>query len=227
MYSTPASSAPITISNATESRVYALFGLALALTVAGVYLGMLYVEPLFAWRFPLLIAQLAIVFTSAWWAERSPLNGILFGIFPFTSGLTLAPFLLYVTTQYVNGFSILLNALAATTCMVAAAAVFARTTRWNLDALSRPLMLALLGLFGLMILQVFVPALRSTFMELLLSGAGVVLFAIYTAVSLQRIQNLSRFGVNPFLMALSLYLDIYNLFMFVLRFMLSLSGDRR
>ncbi len=34
-------------------------------------------------------------------------------------------------------------------------------------------------------------------------------------------------GANPFLLALSLYLDIFNLFLSVLRFMSVLSGERR
>ncbi len=219
--------APITISTSVEGRVYSLFALAMGVTALGVYVGMQFAAVLFPFRFILLIAQLAIVFTSQWWAQRSPLNMILFVAFPLSTGITVAPYLLHVTTAYSNGFAIVLNALAATTCMAAAAAVFARTTRWNLDALSRPLVLALLGLLGLMVLQVFIPGLRTQFMELLISGAGVVLFAVYTSVSIQRIQNLSRFGASPFLLALSLYLDIYNLFLFVLRFMLTLSGQRR
>ena len=42
------------------------------------------------------------------------------------------------------------------------------------------------------------------------------------AYDIQRIQHLSRLGASPFLMALSLYLDIYNLFLYVLRFMLAI-----
>jgi FtsH-binding integral membrane protein len=54
-----------------------------------------------------------------------------------------------------------------------------------------------------------------------------VIFALFTAVDIQRVKMLGRYGANPFLLALSLYLDIFNLFLYILRFMLALSGDRR
>ena len=73
----------------------------------------------------------------------------------------------------------------------------------------------------------FIPALRTTQFELILSGLGITVFAVFTAFDLQRIQRLGKMGVNPFMLALSLYLDIFNLFLYVLRFMLVLSGDRR
>ena len=43
----------------------------------------------------------------------------------------------------------------------------------------------------------------------------------------QRIESQGRMGANPFMLALSLYLDIFNLFLFILRFMTALSGNRR
>jgi FtsH-binding integral membrane protein len=85
----------------------------------------------------------------------------------------------------------------------------------------------LIGLIGLSLLQLFVPALRTTGMELAISGFGVVFFAIFTAYDVQRIAKLGKMGANPFMLALSLYLDIFNLFLYVLRFMLVLYGDRR
>ena len=87
--------------------------------------------------------------------------------------------------------------------------------------------MGLIGLLVLSVLQIFVPAFRTTGFELMLSGGGVVIFAIFTAIDLQRVAEQSRSGANPFLMALSLYLDIFNLFLFILRFMLVIAGDRR
>jgi FtsH-binding integral membrane protein len=89
------------------------------------------------------------------------------------------------------------------------------------------LVFALIGLLVLSLMQLFLPAFRTSQMELLLSGAGVVIFAGFLTYDLQRIQAVSRYGVSPFLLALSLYLDIYNLFMYVLRLMTAISGDRR
>ena len=87
--------------------------------------------------------------------------------------------------------------------------------------------MGLIGLIVIALLQLFVPSLRTGGMEIVISGIGVVLFAAFTAYDVQRVQALGRLGANPFLLALSLYLDIFNLFLYVLRFMLALSGDRR
>ncbi|MCH8850621.1 MAG: MFS transporter, partial [Chloroflexi bacterium] len=65
------------------------------------------------------------------------------------------------------------------------------------------LLFAILGLIGFGLLQLFVPALRqSVGFELALSGAGIVIFAAFTAYDVQRIQKMSREGANPFLLAL-------------------------
>ena len=72
--------------------------------------------------------------------------------------------------------------------------------------------------------------LRSTTMDLVVSGIGVLLFAGLTAYDTQRLKSLyfneqaSVSGGKIIVMgALTLYLDFINLFLFLLRFM----GDRR
>ena len=222
-------SSPISLSHSVESQVYGYFALAMALTLLGTYLGVHYATQLLGGGFLILfvIAELAIVLTSRWWAESSPLNVVLFGLFPLLSGITITPYILMVLTGYANGASILLNALASTVFMAGAAAVFARTTRWNLGGMAKVLLLGILGLLFVGLLQAFFPGLRGGTVEIVVSAAGVVLFALFTAFDLQRIAAMGRAGANPFLLALSLYLDIFNLFLYVLRFMLAISGNRR
>jgi FtsH-binding integral membrane protein len=225
----PVQSRPVILSSSAESQVYGLFAVAMALTVLGVYLGLQFASALLSSGIMLflLLAELGIVFTSGIWMNRSPLNYILFVLFPVFSGLTLTPYILLVLTGYANGATILLNALGATTCMALTAALFARFTTWNLGVIGKALFFALLGFVGFALLQVFFPTLRGTGMETLFSGAGIVLFSVFTAYDIQRIQVQARLGVSPFQLALSLYLDIYNLFVMVLRFMLAMSGNRR
>ncbi|MDA1209122.1 MAG: Bax inhibitor-1 family protein [bacterium] len=220
---------PISIDQSTESQVYALFGLAMGITVAGVYIGSLYAPTLlhsgFHWFF--LIAELALILTARLWVNKSPLNYLLFALFPLLSGFSITPLILSVITEYANGTAILLNALSATGFMAASAAVFARTTSWNLGVMGRGLFFALIGLILLGLMQMFIPGLRTTQFELMLSGAGVVIFGLFTAYDFQRVAQMSRQGANPIMLALSLYLDIFNLFLYILRFMLALSGNRR
>lgn len=211
-------------------KVYGLFALAMGLTAVGFAIGVLYAPVLFSrgLHFVLLLVMLGIVFTGRLWMERSPWNILLFGTFPVLSGITIAPYLLYVSQILPNGNAILGNALIATAFMTAAAALFARTTSLQLAVFSRFLFLSLLGLIGFGLLQLFVPALRqSTGFEMGLSGAGVLIFAAFTAYDFQRIEELARSGASPFMLALSLYLDIFNLFLYILRFMVAISGERR
>ncbi len=229
MQTTRSSSRALTLSPSTESQVYGLFAVAMLLTLAGVYVGIEFAMQLLSsgMAMLLILVELAIVFTSRWWMEKSPLNILLFGLFPLLSGITITPYILYVLLEYANGASILINAFAATACMGFAAAVFARTTQWNLGLMGRGLFFALLGLIAMGVLQIFFPSLRTGGMELLLSGAGVVIFALFTAYDIQRVQQQAKAGANPFMLALSLYLDLFNLFLYVLRFMLAISGNRR
>lgn len=225
---TSSHSQPLHLSASTESQTYLLLALAIGLTVVGVIAGMSAISLVSS---PLLmiclIAELAIIFTARWWIESRPLNYLLFALFPLLSGFTFTPYILVVLTGYANGASILLNALISTILMVLAAAVFARTTGVNLSGFSRFLFFALLGLIAFAVLQIFIPALRAPQAEMIVSGLGILLFAGFTAYDLQRIQKLGKVGASPFMLALSLYLDIFNLFVSILRFMLAISGNRR
>lgn len=217
------------ISASTEAQIYGLFALAMGLTLAGSIAGIAFAPVLLGTGvfIALVIAEFVIILTARFWIEKHPLNYVLFGAFPLLSGITFAPILLMVLQGYVNGASILLNAFAATACMSLGAALFARTTKKSLLGLQGTLFMGLLGLIILSLLQVFFPGLRTGVTELLVSGFGIVLFAVFIAFDIQRISALGKVGANPFLLALSLYLDVYNLFLYVLRFMLALSGNRR
>lgn len=221
-------SEPLALSPSTQAQAYGLFALAMALTLIGVFVGLNIAQHLLSTglHIGLAIAELVLIFSAGWWSRKTPLNYALFGLFPLLSGITLTPYLLLILAGYANGSAILFNAVGATVFMSLAAVVLARIAP-NLAAWGRALFFAVLGLLFLTVLQVFVPALRTQGIELLISGAGIVIFGLFTAFDLQRIERMGAVGANPFLLALSLYLDIYNLFIMVLRFMTALSGDRR
>jgi modulator of FtsH protease len=224
--SSPAYSAPLSASS--RSQAYGLLAFAMAMTMLGMYIAMQFAGLLLnsGLHIAFAIAELALIFTAQWWSRSSPLNYILFAAFPLLSGLSITPYLLLIATGYVNGPEILWNAALVTVWLSLAAVVLSRIAP-NLSAWGNALFFALLGLVGVTIFQLFIPALRTQGMELIISGAASVLFGLFLAFDLQRLQQQSALGANPFLLALSLYLDIYNLFLAVLRFMTALSGDRR
>lgn len=211
------------------SATYWLLALAMLTTAAGVVLGALFALPILTsgWMFIFFLAELALVWTAPRWVHRSPLNIALFFAVPLLSGLTVTPFLLSVATGYVNGALILLNATIATIFLAAAAAVYASVSRANLlQSIGFYLFQAVIGLLVIGILQLFFPMLRSSPMELLVSGIGIIVFTLFLAVDIQRVRHMDR-SISPFLLALSLYLDVFNLFLFVVRFMVTLSGRER
>lgn len=223
--SSPAASRPILKS--TLSGALWLLCIALALTVVGVIGGIAFALPILAsgWIFALFLLELAIIWTAPAWSRSSPLNILLFAAFPLLSGLTLTPVILSVLTGYANGAAILMNALVSTALLCAASAVFASMAGDLGSTIGRFLFQSLIGLIIFGLLQVFIPALRSQGFEMIVSGVGIVTFSLFLSYDLQRLSRRAE-GSSAFLLALSLYLDIYNLFLYILRFMMAVSGRR-
>lgn len=209
-------------------QVYGLLAIALLLTLAGAFLGAtialpLITTPLFI---VLLIAELALVFTATWWSRSTPLNYVLFGLFPLLSGITLAPVLISVVADYANGATILANALLSTALLTASAAVLSTLLSDSLTGvISRFVWLSLIGLIFFGLFQFFIPSLRTAGVEMVASGIGVIVFSLFLTIDIQRLSRRAEMQ-SPFLLALSLYLDIYNLFLYILRFMIAFSGRR-
>lgn len=228
MQYTSSRSAPVSLSASTKSQAYTLLALAMALTLVGVFLGTQFAGLLLSSGLHLLFAvvELGLIFTASIWARNYPLNYLLFGLFPLLSGITITPYLLVIATGYVNGVEILWNAVGATVCMSLAAVMLSRIAP-NLSAWAGALFYALIGLLIVSIFQIFIPGLQTQGAELLISGGATILFGVFLAFDIQRLERGAALGADPFMLALSLYLDIYNLFLSILRFMTALSGDRR
>ena len=208
--------------------VYGLLFLAILFTILGCAIGATVALPFMTpgTILVLFLLELGIVWTAPSWTRSSPLNYFLFAAFPFLSGLTLTPVLLDVLVGYANGTAILFNALIATGLMTLSSAVLATITRSNLGGIfGRFLFQALIGLIVFGLLQLFFPSLRGQGIDLVVSGIGIIVFSLFLAVDIQRVQQRSDLD-SPFLLAIALYLDIFNLFLFILRFMTA-SGDRR
>lgn len=224
-FSSPVSTTSVPLTRGAVTQVYLLLAGAMLTTLVGVFLGATILAPIVTGPAMLLlfIVELGLILTSGMWSRTAPLNAILFLVFPLISGLTLAPILLVYVAAYANGVAIILNALLATVLLTAAAAVLSsvvRTDIWGTFGLF--MMQALIGLVVFGLLQLFFPALRGTGAEMVASGIGIVLFSAFLAADFQRLSRMG--GVSPFLLALSLYLDMFNLFLSVLRFMGALSG---
>lgn len=220
---------PSALSTSSSAKVYGYLALAMLLSAVGVALGATFALPIIStgWLFLLGIIEIGIIFSAPTWVRKSPMNAILFGVFPILSGLTITPFLLSVALQYANGAVILLNASIATVVLCVASAVYASMVKTDLSrTIGLFLFQSLIGLIVFGLLQAFFPMFRGTGFEMILSGVGIVTFALFLAVDMQRVMRRSG-ADHPMILALSLYLDVFNLFLYVVRFMIAMSGDRR
>jgi uncharacterized protein len=108
-----------------------------------------------------------------------------------------------------------------------ALSLYGYTTQRDLSPIGSFLLMGMIGLFIAMLVNIF---LKSTGLDFVISGVGVLIFAGMTAWDTQRIKEMydpmqdgTVAGRQAVMGALQLYLDFINLFLFLLRFL----GDRR
>lgn len=198
-------------------KVMSFFALAIFMSMAGTFIATKYLLFYFvstpALMPVLFITELVIIFTARIWKRHSPLNKIMFVVFTFITGITLAPIIAVVAASPF-GLSILIRALLATALMFSAAAVFGYTTKVNLVGMRGFLLLSLVGMIIVGILGIFIP--WGSAGEMMYSGFGIVLFSGFVMYDFQK---LKRYPENMYIeAALDLYLDIFNLFIYILRF---------
>lgn len=195
-----------------------LFGLALGVSALGTYIGfnqgldLMIANPLYMWG--VFITELVLIFTSHWWQKIKPLNYILFSVFAFISGVTLAPIIYMYITQS-GGGEIIFRALGATMLTFTAAGLVAWKTNINMLKFQGLLFIGLIGLIIVGVLGIFFPF--SSAMEGIYSFLGIAIFTGFVMFDIQRVKY--QIAQNEMDLALQLYLDIFNLFLYILRFM--------
>ncbi len=204
-------------------KVMSFFALAILSSAVGTYVAMAYFMDFFfanPWvTFTLYAVELGIIFTAKYWAQKRPINRVLFAVFTFISGVTIAP-LISIVMATPEGTAILMKALFATAFMFIATAMIGWNTKKDLSGMGKFLMMSLIGMIVVAVIGIFVPW-GNTF-EMIYSGIGVLLFAGFTAYDMQKLKHYPQDRYIE--AAINLYLDIFNLFLFILRFMLALAG---
>ena len=115
---------------------------------------------------------------------------------------------------------------ACTAGMFGVMALYGMTTKRNLSGLGRTLMMMFIGLLIASIANIFI---GGSTMSLVICVAGIVIFSLFTAYDFQRLQAEGAYledeverEKGAILGALSLYINFYNIFIYLLRFL----GDR-
>lgn len=204
-------------------KVMWCFALAMLSSAVGVYLGMNYLlaffmqNPLTMWL--LFGAEIALIFTASSWMKNEMLAKPLFALFTMITGITIAP-LLAVVASTPAGAAMIGKALFATTCVFAATGIIGYTTKRDLSGMRGFLIAGLIGLIVVSILGIFFP--WGNTMELAVSGFGILIFSGFVLYDFQQIKN---YPEDAYMMAaMQIYLNFFNLFVYILRFMLALSG---
>ena len=206
-------------------NTYWLLGLSLLPTVAGAFAGMSFNFIGLFRAAPIMtpIVMFAVMLGSLFVVTR--LRDSAWGVaalfaFTFIAGLMLTP-ILTVAAGFRNGGQLVALAGGLTAVVFFALATYATVTKRDFGFLGRFLFIGLILLIVASLANLFfaVPAVSLT-----ISAVGVLIFSMFILYDVSRIVN---GGETNYVMAtLSLFLDIYNLFISLLQILLAFTGQR-
>jgi len=200
-------------------KVMLFFGLAIMASLFGVWISFSYLIEAFittpGLMWIIFIGEIGLILTSGMWSKKEPLNYFVFALFAILTGVSITPLLLYVAMS--GGIAIIIKALLATFLTFTAAGLIGWKTKKSLASWGGFLFVSLIGLVIVQIVGIFIPW-GSTF-EMIYSSIGVVIFGAYTIYDFNRLKT---FPEDQYVQAaMHIYLDIFNLFIFILRLMSS------
>jgi hypothetical protein len=192
-------------------------GVAWAMFTSGATVAML-ASPVMTWA--VILSPFAALL-GMWLLPRDPMvHGALFLALAAAMGASMST--IFLTYK----LGLIAQAFFATAVGFAGTSLFGYTTKIDMSGLGSFFTIALFGMLGLLILNMFIV---STVFTLAVSFAGVLLFAGLTAYDTQKIKDLYYQGYGDDVMAISgaleLYLDFVNMFLYILRIMGIFSSD--
>jgi FtsH-binding integral membrane protein len=205
---------------ATLSRVMGLLAIASAFTAAGALVGL----PLGRAGFFIgLVGAIACLIALGFVKDRTPLNLVLLYAFAVLEGI----FLGQVLETYLRaGLSrIVLDAAAVTAGVSLVAGAYGYTTKRDLTALGSVLFIGLLAVIGASLLGLF---LHLSALYTAVAAAAALVFTGFLVFDLNRIAKAGQVDTgDAVLLAVSVYVDILNLFLALLSLLSAVRGDHR
>lgn len=199
-------------------KVLGVFAVSLLFATAGLYTGR-FIPP--ALMMPLMVAEIAMVIAAFWLRRKKSVGYLFVYAFTFISGITTYPIVAYYASQ--AGAEVVLLAFGSTFGIFAVMGVIGAVTKRDLGFLSTALLVALLALIFIGIFSVFSP-LTSTGM-LAYSFIGAIVFSLYVVFDFNQMKHHGISEEMVPLLALSLYLDFINLFIYILQILGILGSD--
>ena len=158
------------------------------------------------------VVEFATLFAVLALADTPVVGFIAYVGFTFTTGIVLAPL---VHSMSLNGQgAVVAQAFFATAGITLGLTIYARVTTRDFSGAGPYLFGALLGLVLMSFLQIFF---YSPTTNVIIGAIGVVLFSFYLIYDIQRITRSINTRGNAIRLSLSIYLDILNLFVSLLR----------
>jgi modulator of FtsH protease len=144
-------------------------------------------------------------------------------IFAFTgfTGYTLGPVLNMYLTEFSNGSQLIFTSLGATGIIFVALSGYVLTTKKDFSFMGGFLFIAILGAI---LLSLAGALFHLPMMQIVMSGAFVIIFSGYILYNTSQI--LHNGETNYIMATISLYLDILNLFLSLLRILSYFAGNR-
>ena len=193
-------------------QTYKFFAASVLFATIGAYIGMGFVSymtmPVFI---GLVIAEFVLLFGLMFLKSKPVVNVMLLFAFTFVTGVTLVPLLARVL-GLAGGASIVTQALLMTTIIFGVMSFFALKTTKDLANMGKMLFVALIVIIIASLINLF---LGNPLLQVIISAVGAIVFSLYIAYDTQNIIR-GRYD-SPIMAAISLYLDVLNLFISLLQ----------
>ncbi|KAK0519855.1 hypothetical protein OC834_005626 [Tilletia horrida] len=148
--------------------------------------------------------------------HKHPWNLVLLSVFTLLESISLGAVVSYVDQ------TVVLQAMIITVFMFAGLTLITFQSKWEFESMGSWLFGGLLVLVGAGFVQMFLPFSRTV--DLVMAGAGTVIFSLYIVYDTAMI--LKRLSPEEWVLAtVSLYLDIINLFINILRILNGVRDD--
>lgn len=199
---------------------YKFFAGSLLLATIGALIGLQNPALIIAYKWPLFFVELGLIFALNFVKDKPGVNVAVFAAFAFISGITLVPLLAFV--MHSRGLGVIAQALAMTSIIFGIMSTYALKTSRDLGSLGKPLFWSLIVIIAFALLNAFV--FKSPMLQFAIASVMVIVFSLLIAYDTQNIVK-GRFD-SPIIAAISLYLNVLNLFTALLQILGIFGGDK-
>jgi len=205
--------------NSIISKTYILLGLSLMVTGIGIYVGMENIGLIKQYFLPIVIVEfLIIIFGLSFSREKEGLNTFMLYFYALLSGLTLS--LVFDKFIGAGNSSLLYQAGIMTLFSFAVLSYVAINTSYDFKSLGGILLIGLLVLIVGGLLNIFF--FHNPLLQFLLASAGVIVFSF---LILYDTQHIVEGNYSPVDGAISMHLNLFNLFLDFLQILKFLDGE--